>query len=463
MAVIDQTDPYESELAKAWLAPREQVLGSTERRFRRLGSGAVAAAVDQAWLELYERCQEPPDPETLRRRWQKLSDFRASDRLRDLERQRVHSSPVDELEDYVLLDKDAGILESARSQARLEEILSQTAGESQLWLEALLETPAAPPRVLAARLEWEVEKVRTVARRTRVQLRAFLAARDSGVICERRQAVLTAFAVTHLRATSNPGSSANGEVLPTLSAERYKEVALHIAGCLDCERAWHRERRRMSSRLRLALLPPLLGKAAAAGGSLWTTGRRLLFHFRVRAESGVGRATARGAAGTAGTAGVLAGKGAATICAGLVCASGLGASALVVLPVAALQHAHSHHRSIERDAASRRSVGARTTSAGAVTTAPYKNIQRTASAQPSSSTSHTNTSHTSSHTTSRPTTLGDMSTASSSTEHSDASVQARVIAKSASTSTRSEYSSSSSRRTANHGSGSPCVLGTLGC
>jgi hypothetical protein len=308
MAVIDQTDLHESELAKAWLAPREQVLGSTERRFRRLGSGAVTEVVDQAWLELYEQCQEPPDPEALRRRWLRLSYFRAIDRLRDLERQPVDSSPVDELEDYIVLDRRSAALQDARSQARLEEILSQTAGEGRHWLEALLETPTAPPRVLAARLGWEVENVRTVARRTRAKLREFVAARESGVICERRQAVLETFAVTQLRAIE-PANSASTPALPTLSAKRYEEVALHIAGCLDCERAWRRARSRMASRPRFALFPVLLGKAAAAGGSLWTTGRRLLFDVRVRVQSGAGTATAGGAAGTAGTAGVLAGKG----------------------------------------------------------------------------------------------------------------------------------------------------------
>lgn len=458
MAVIDQIDPDRAEAARAWIACRELVLVATERRCRGLGSGAVEAAVDQAWLELYEPGEEPPDAETLRVRWQRRAYSRVLNGVRDRGRHPVHPAPIEELDDFVVLDGRGGALEAARSQARLEEILSQTAGEGRRWLEALLETPAAPPRVLAARLGWEVEKVRTVARRTRSGLREFVAARESGVICERRQAVLGAFAATQRAA--DPGGSVDAGVVRGLSAERYREVALHIAGCLDCERAWRRARSRARSGSRLVFFPVLLGKAGAAGGSLWASGRRLLVGLRVRVESGFGRASAGGAAGTAGTAGVLAGKGAVTICAGLVCATGLGASALVGLPVGALQRAHFHHGSIKRVAASHRS-GARVASAGAGTTAAYVSSANSMSA--ATSTSRARSARHTGSIGSHPVKPGDL-LARSSTTGSGVSAPARVPAKVASTSTGSQQSSStSSRTTVSSGSGSPCVPGSLGC
>ncbi len=464
MAVIDQTDPHESELARAWLAPREQVLGSTERRFRRLGSGAVAAAVDQAWLELFERGQKPPDPEILRRRWLRLSYFRARDRVRDLERQPVHSMPVDELEDFVVLDRRAGASGDARSQARLEEILSQAAGEGRRWLEAVLETPDAPPRVLAARLGWEVEKVRTVARRTRGHLREFVVARESGVICERRQAVMEAFAATRLWAAA-PESAESTGVLPVLSEERCEEVALHIAGCLDCERAWRRAQGRVRSRPRFALFPALFGKAAAASGSLWVAGRRLLFGLRGRVESGVGKATAGGAAG-AGTAGALAGKGAVTICAGLVCATGLGASALVGLPVGAL-HTPAHHRSVKGGRAFGKALGAKTAE---TTSAAQRSYARTASANfagsGASAPTKTNTRPSSTRKTAGPATPGDLSNLSGGTGRSSGSgAQTTATGKAASVNITSRKSPSTAPppSSGSHGGSSACVPGTLGC
>ncbi len=133
------------------------------------------------------------------------------------------------------------------------------------------------------------------------------------------------------------------------SPERYQQVALHIAGCEECERAWHNAQSRLL-RPHLVFFPAALaGKLTAAGGSAIAAARRalgrldrLVWDLRVRAGSGVGRATAGGAAGTAGTAGALAGKGAA-VCVGLVCAAGAGTAAFVGLPAGIITHHAVHH------------------------------------------------------------------------------------------------------------------------
>jgi hypothetical protein len=367
MALIDQI-PQPAEAARAWLEARERVLRFVERRFPRLGSVAVEAAVDRAWLDLYERNPEPPEPMVLRRRWQRVAYLRALEEVRNRQRHPTVPVPVDELADHVLVDGRIGPLEATRSQARVGELISQTSGEGRRWLMAVIETPDAPPRELAASLRWRREKLKSVARRTQVQLREFVVARQSGALCERRQAVMDAFAATRLLAGKLEGNEALAGV-PTLGEERWEEVAWHIAGCVDCERAWRRAETRLLYRFRLAF-PPVLGKVAAAGGSLWMAGRRALLGLRMRLlSSSVGRATAGGATGTAGTAGVLGAKGAA-ICAGLVCATGVGATALVGLPAAVIEHAPSHHRrAVKASAALRRSPGEASASSASISTA----------------------------------------------------------------------------------------------
>jgi hypothetical protein len=470
MAVVDKREPRDAEMARVWVGCRGSVLRSIERRFPMAGSVAVESAVDQAWLELYERDRNPVDPVAVRRRWETLAYFRALNWARDRRRHPFSSTPVDELAEYCVLgDQSAGVLEAARSEARAEEIVRQTTGDGRRWLEAVLDTPTAPPRELAARLQWAPEKLKSVARRTRAQVREFVFARRTGVICERRQAVMDAFAATHLLAREDRAPSSALEELRTLGVERYEEVALHIAGCTDCERAWRRAETKLL-RPRLALLfPPMIGKITAAGASVWTAGRRglgrLVFELRVRFLSGAGRATAGGAAGTAGTAGVLAGKGAA-ICAGLVCATGVG-TALVGLPPIVIDHAaHSHHRSTARAVdsvrqashyprASAAGISPASTFGGATTAASVRaNSQdRTTRGRIARSTTH-------------PPTPGDLIPSSASASRGSGINASAVVAKAASTATGSgQHSAISSVHTSSssQGSASPCLPGSLGC
>ena len=469
MAVVDKRDPRDAEMARMWVGCRESVLRLIERRFPAVGSVAIESAVDQAWLELYEKDRNPVDPAAVQRRWETLAYFRALNLARARRRHPVSSTPVDELAEYCVLgDQSAGVLEAARSEARAEEIVRQTTGDGRRWLEAVLDTPTAPPRELAARLQWAPEKLKSVARRTRAQVREFVFARRTGVICERRQAVMDAFAATHLLAREDRAPISALEELRTLGVERYEEVALHIAGCTDCERAWRRAETKLL-RPRLALLfPPMVGKITAAGASVWTVGRRglerLVFEFRVRFLSGAGRATAGGAAGTAGTAGVLAGKGAA-ICAGLVCATGVG-TALVGLPPIVISHIAHSHRSTARAPGSVRQadryphasaagISPASTSGGATTATPVRaNSQgRTTRGRIARSATH-------------PSTPGDLIPSSATTRRSSGVQASAVVAKAASTATgsgqhsviSSVHTSSSSR-----GSASPCLPGSLGC
>ncbi len=209
-----------------------------------------------------------------------------------------------------------------------------------------MDSPEAPPREIARILGWDREKLKSVSRRTRGSLREFVRARESGVICERRRSMMGAFAVTRI-ARLDPERAVRFSGRAMLGSERYEQVALHIAGCEECEREWHRTQSRLL-RPRLALFPfGLVGKFAAGGMSAIATARRtvngLLGDLRLRLGSSVGRAGAGGAAGTAGTAGALAGKGAA-VCVGVLCAASAGTAALVGLPAAVLApHSGVHH------------------------------------------------------------------------------------------------------------------------
>jgi hypothetical protein len=480
MAVVEERQGNEAELARAWVECRSRVLRATTRSFPTAGSVIVEAAVDQAWVELYEH-GHTGSPERLVTRWRGLAYLRALNGVRERRRHPVSSVPVEELAETGALGESAvPEVDALRAEARAQEIVRHVSGDARRWLEAVFDAPSAPPREIARTLGWEPEKLKSVARRARPRLREFVAARASGVICQRRQAVMEAFAATHL-ARQDPAHAARLEEHPTLGPERYQQVALHIAGCEECERAWHNTQSRLL-RPRLVFFPvTLAGKLAGAGGSAIAAGRRVLgrldrlfWDLRVRVGSSVGRATAGGAAGTAGTAGALAGKGAA-VCVGVLCATGMGTAALVGLPagiIASRTSAHHHHRVVVRHSDA---TAAATVSTVAASNSPAATTQGdTSSARADKSGQRTGATHTISRPT-RPVTPGSLVATSSATNTSEASSQpsARAASTSATpTASRSEVSTeyvpsaassssqSSSSSSAKHG---PCVPGSLSC
>jgi hypothetical protein len=477
VAVAEDRVVHEAELARAWARCRAHVLGATTRSFPTVGSAAVEAAVDQAWTELYEgRCGSPAG---LPARWKALAYLRALNGLRERRRHPISAIPVEELaEDAALVDRAVAGSEALRAEARALEIVGQLSGDARRWLEAVFDAPTAPPRQLARTLGWEPEKLKSVARRARPRLREFLSARATGVVCERRQAVMDAFAATHLE-RRDPVLAARLQGRQLLSSEFYEQVALHIAGCEECERAWRGAQSRLL-RPRLALFPvPVAGKLAAAGGSATAAGRRLLgrldrlfWDLRLRVGSSVGRASAGSAAGTAGTAGALAGKG-AVVCAGLLCASSVGA-ALVALPpsiIASRTVSHHHdHKPMARHSDAAATATASTVAVSNGQTAQGdtsaaragKNAQRAGAAQtigkparpvtPGSllaTSSQANTSGAASQPSARAASTGATAAASRS------EVSTEYVPSAGSSSSRSSSSSA-----AKHG---PCVPGSLSC
>ena len=251
---------HEAELARLRIECRWRVLCALTRRLPAIGSAAVEAAVDQAWMEIYEwECRYAPG--SIERHWERLAYLRAQNGIR--ERRRHPLIDVDGLGETGALSDGGGgggiaALEAARTDARVREIVRQVGGDGRRWLEATLDDPGVPPQVLAQRLGWAPEKLKTVARRTRGHLLEFLRARASGAICGRRQAVMEAFAVTHLaqRYDQAPAAAGAQEPLWLLGGEHYEQVALHIDGCEECERAWREAEHRLL-RVRHALFLPL--------------------------------------------------------------------------------------------------------------------------------------------------------------------------------------------------------------
>ena len=486
MGVVEERRGNEAELARAWVEGRARVLRAVERSFPTAGSAMVEAAVDQAWVELYEQ-GDVGSPERLLARWRGLAYLRALNGLRGRRRHFVDSVTLEELDATDVLGKGdsvAGAELALRAEARVQEILRQVSGDARRWLEVVIEAPGGPPREVARTLGWDREKLKSVARRTRARLREFVAARASGVICERRQAVMEAFAATQLAQRDGAGA-AQFEGGSMLGGELYEQVALHIAGCEECERAWRRAQRKLL-RPRLVLVPVgVYGKLAGAGGSALAAGRRVLgglarslSDLRIRVGSSIGRVTAGGAAGTAGTAGALAGKGAA-VCVGVLCAAGAGTAALVGLPPSVIPHqaaSHSRHRAV---VARSGADPARPSSPVASTTVGTTDGQAaarsaTSSTRASTSSQSSGTAHTV-HRSTRPVTPGDLIATSSATNASKVESQPSAHAASASTSdsasqpevsteyVASEGSSSSSSRSSSSSKHGACVPGSLSC
>lgn len=489
MAVVEERQGNEAEFARAWVECRSEVLRATSRSFPAQGSASIEAAIDQAWTELYEEGYASP-PDGLPGRWKALAYLRALNGVRERRRHPVSPTPVDELsESGPLADSRAAGIEALHAEARAQEIMRQVSGDARRWLEAVFDAPSAPPRELARTLGWEPEKLKSVARRARPRLREFVAARATGLICKRRQAVMEAFAATHL-AQQDPAHAARLGKHPTLGPERYQQVALHIAGCEECERAWHNAQSRLL-RPRLVFFPAAFAdKLAAAGTSAIAAGRRALgrldrlaWDLRVRVGSSVGRATAGGAAGTAGTAGALAGKGAA-VCVGVLCATGMGTAALVGLPtgiIASRDAAHHHHNRIGVHHSGWSGGASETAAAATAATTTTTTNSQTASAQSDTSGARADKSGqraSAAHTINRPArpvTPGSLVAASSATNTSEASSQPSARAASTgatATASRSEVSteyvtpaSSSSSPSAPSSSSEhqPCVPGSLSC
>jgi hypothetical protein len=122
----------DAELARAWVECRGQVLGAITRSFPTAGSLAVEAAVDEAWIALYERDPEAVAavPEGLPARWRRLAYLRALNGVRDRRRHPTRSVAVDDLADNEIVADGLAGVEGLRAEARVREIMGQVSGDA---------------------------------------------------------------------------------------------------------------------------------------------------------------------------------------------------------------------------------------------------------------------------------------------------------------------------------------------
>ena len=228
--------------------------------------------------------------------------------------------------------------------SRTQEMFNVLRGDQRRWAEAWYDAvlsasrgQGGQPRGLSDALGWSPAKTKSVSRRARMRMAAFIDERGRGVVCEERRALLDAFILA--------GRDPAGAVLDDV---RREAMLLHLAGCDDCRVAWHARRRALLGRLRVALVMPLDG-VAVAWHTLADKLGGLVAGAHLQASSLLARIGIGGAAAAGGGAATIGGK-AAAVCVGVVCAATAGGEIAGVLPPIAIEPAKPAHR-VERRAA----------------------------------------------------------------------------------------------------------------
>jgi len=209
---------------------------------------------------------------------------------------------------------------------RIREILGVLRGEQRVWAEAWYDrvlsasrVSGGQPRGLAEALGWTPAKTKSVSRRARMRMAAFIEDRVSGVVCDEQRALMDDLIVAR-------GPRSGGK----LGDPRHDAVLVHVAGCDACWAAWHARRRVLLGRARGAIGVTIDGLAIAAHTlGLKLVGVGVAAHSQshaLLARVGIGSAAAAG-----GGVATVGGK-AAAVCVGVVCAATAGGELAGVLP-----------------------------------------------------------------------------------------------------------------------------------
>jgi hypothetical protein len=223
------------------------------------------------------------------------------------------------------------LTDDARQWWRIREILSVLPGDQRRWAEAWYDhvlsasrESGAQPRGLPDVLGWSPSKTKSVSRRARMKMAAFIDDRARGAVCDEKRALLDAFVMA-----GRPGSG--GE----LDDERYEAVMFHVAGCENCWAEWHCRRRALLGRCGAIIAVPF--DAVASGAQALEAKLAGLAHgVHGVAHSMMTRLGIGGAAAAGGGAATLGGK-ATAVCVGVVCAATAGGELAGVLPPIAPQ------------------------------------------------------------------------------------------------------------------------------
>lgn len=309
---------------------RAAVLAAVAPAFvARMGSSAVSEAVDEALAQLVAAGGHRADPDAVRALWITCARRRLIDEQRSAEaRHRAVAAGDDAV--AALADRVCGepsrLTDDERQSWRIREILGVLRGDQRVWAEAWYDrvlsasrVAGGQPRGLAEALGWTPAKTKSVSRRARMRMAAFIEARVSGVVCEEQRVLMDDLIIAR-------GRGRGGEV----GDPRHDAVLVHVAGCDACWAAWHARRRTLLGRVRMAVGVPIDGLAIAAHiFGLKLAGIGVAAHTQshaLGARVGVG-----GAAAAGGGAATIGGK-ATAVCVGVVCAATAGGELAGVLP-----------------------------------------------------------------------------------------------------------------------------------
>lgn len=331
MSVRAQRERHEQyERERAVLRMREAVVCAiAPAHVRRVGTSAVQEAVDEALAQIVAAGGHLGEPEAVKALWITCARRRVIDEQRSAESRHRDATRVDEPHrglDQRLHDDLTQPTEDGRQEWRIREILGVLRGDQRLWAEAWYDEvlsgsrpSGAQPRGLGDALGWSPSKTKSVSRRARARMAAFIDDRANGVICEERRALLDAFIMTGRR------RSGHG-----LDDARYETVLFHLAGCETCYAAWHMRRRSLPARCGAVLVLPIDGLASAAH-ALSAKATCLAMSAYGQASSLLARAGIGGAAAAGGGA-VSIGAKATAVCVGVVCAATAGGEIAGVIP-----------------------------------------------------------------------------------------------------------------------------------
>jgi DNA-directed RNA polymerase specialized sigma24 family protein len=316
------------------LRMRESVVSAiAPAHLPRVGSSAIFEAVDEALAQIVAAGDHLREPDEVKALWITYARRRVIDGQRSAEFKHRADEQIDGAAQAQPDGSDEllRLTEDARQWWRIREILSVLHGDQRRWAEAWYDhvlsasrESGAQPRGLPDVLGWTPSKTKSVSRRARLKMAAFIDDRARGAVCDEKRTLLDAFVMA-----GRAGSG--GE----LDDERYQAVLFHVAGCENCWADWHCRRRALLGRCGAILAVPadavamsaqaleakLIGLAHGLHGAAYSMMTRL----------GIG-----GAAAAGGGAATLAGK-ATAVCVGVVCAATAGGELVGVLPPIARQ------------------------------------------------------------------------------------------------------------------------------
>ncbi|HEX4345567.1 MAG TPA: hypothetical protein VHZ31_08400 [Solirubrobacteraceae bacterium] len=347
MSVRAQRERHEQlERERAVLGMRETVVAAIAPGYvRRSGSSAVHEAVDEALAQIVSAGSHLGELEQVKALWITCARRRLIDDQRSAESRHRDATPVDELSrslgEQLRVDL-AHPTEDARQEWRVREILSVLRGDQRLWAEAWYDEvlcgsrpSGAQPRGLGDSLGWTPAKTKSVSRRARTRMAAFIDDRANGVICHERRALLDAFIMTNRRRHGRG-----------LDEEQYEGIVFHLAGCDDCFAAWHTRRRSLPARLGAVLALPIDAFAGAAQ-ALSAKVTCLAMNAYSQVCSVWGRLGLGGAAAAGGSAATIGAK-ATAVCVGVVCAATAGGELAGVIPPIPLESSQQTHEEAAR-------------------------------------------------------------------------------------------------------------------